>query len=630
MSPTGICNQRSRQLTPPFIIAVLYATSATWGQPTHTVEGKTYATVPERVLVHPGGTLEVQVHAVEVPAGGRLEDVCPTIVPVFELLPDGRLQAGLTVRNDSGVETAAFRYIEPWGVSMTAEGTEYVVDARRRYRTNSHGTFLPDYVEHLEGSETVSVLYGIREDPFGMAAPMVHHRAPGWTITFQPDIGQFDAAFGEASRADMLLSLDRVKVRVENVLLDSVGNVNVVINFAPTPANRAATTTLDLFDSNWGPVIGHVFDLAEANSEEGYEITLYGGLPSGGVPFVHTNGFGTDTATRIAYPPALGRHLQVGIIPPGDGTTTISTGRIWDWDALDGPRAATDEDFEAVMTHEVFHVVGFQSLGDEPNIPHAENVITIWDAFRFPNSAGPTISDAELSSVARELRPMQAAIFASAINDANSVYPAAQGSRAGGDDDEPQHWKRHTALTPPVPVGIMDPSPTAASAANGGRYYKLPDLRALDIIGWNLNSAAIRQGASIIPLGEPQDGVALASATPTFTWGPDDENFKWHLWVFSETSTAPADNVITVLDLLDTTFTVPIDQALPAGLYTWLIAGENETGYVYSATRTFTISTQVCAVDFNDNGVADVPDILRSSPHGSRRIRSPTLMVLTA
>jgi hypothetical protein len=123
----------------------------------------------------------------------------------------------------------------------------------------------------------------------------------------------------------------------------------------------------------------------------------------------------------------------------------------FDFDPTDGINAES-YDFDAVITHEMGHVLGFDSLvGDLELHPTDPVAVSSWDLFRFRAAVtipGFKTTDRVLSSGGTQ-------IFSDGTNQAPLSTGRTDGS--GGDGQQAEHWKDF--LNPPNSVywGIMEP-----------------------------------------------------------------------------------------------------------------------------------------------------------------------------
>ena len=183
-----------------------------------------------------------------------------------------------------------------------------------------------------------------------------------------------------------------------------------------------------------------------------------------------------------------------------DATITFNSNFSFDFDNSDGVSMGT-KDFETVAAHELGHALGFISIVD-----YIESVIgqpqvvppTTLDLFRFNNASDPT-DIASFTTAVRELRPGQAAVF----DDLTNEYAFSTGET--GDGNQASHWKADelTGTT----IGLMDPT-----LANGVvTLISAADIRALDLIGWDLAVTTVPEPASLLGLVFGLGALGIAS-----------------------------------------------------------------------------------------------------------------------
>ena len=215
----------------------------------------------------------------------------------------------------------------------------------------------------------------------------------------------------------------------------------------------------------------HLVDLASSEEER----ALYYSMPDF---FVTTDLGDTDT---VVGPSALFRAQQfIGDIavpdlepgiwgpPPAIG---FNSSVLYDFDPTDGVDPGK-EDFEAAVSHEIGHVLGFVSYTGLVELDSSQDIsLSVWDLFRMRPGSAFSTADRILSS------------GGSQVYIAGSVsYPLSTGrpDGTGGDGHPASHWKDDTFIGDRI--GIMDPT-----IPQGKRQtITFKDLATLDTLGYSL------------------------------------------------------------------------------------------------------------------------------------------------
>ncbi len=408
----------------------------------------------------------------------------------------------------------------------------------------------------------------------------------------------------------MMGALGRVKTRLERILTGSTGTVLFTLTWAaPTlPDSIGQAQGSQGYVAGAAAAKDRLINQAEADNESVTEIKLYNALPAPNIPFFWTGTTAAD-ATSVVVPSALNKHL--GFAPQttsNDGTITIRPpSATLKWQFWRGPLLSGHEMFESVVTHECLHLFGFSSQAEATTQP---TILFSWDLFRFAESNIPA-STGQFLLLSRELRPTIEASWITRTGDQNAVYKASRGTRTGGDGFQGSHWRSVSRLTPSQPIGVMDPAATTAVTYSGNqnRYITRPDIEALDVMGWNLNPPTISLAVaeSVSPLSPAPAAVIPAGDPLTFGWESSGGE-SWTLFIY-QGSEVLADNPLRVYeDLASLTLTVPSEEALPIGEYTWYVVASTLAGDTGSSHRNFSV-VATCPADFNGDGNLDPDDL---------------------
>jgi hypothetical protein len=208
-----------------------------------------------------------------------------------------------------------------------------------------------------------------------------------------------------------------------------------------------------------------------------------------------------------------------------DATIEFNRDRNWDFDRSDGV-VPPQYDFQTMLAHEIGHVLGFQSAidqfgdwllvdkweswsetGGKPVPSLYKNIApTTLDMFRF--SEGDVPADlAEFTANPRNLNPFVEDISAAylVLDPSLRSYEMEPGFWVNQDQSpkgkQASHWKNRPTSSE---IGIMD----AVMPAGLGPDIMDSDLRAMDVVGWNLVVQSTGGGVTWNG-GEPSDTSPL-------------------------------------------------------------------------------------------------------------------------
>lgn len=184
---------------------------------------------------------------------------------------------------------------------------------------------------------------------------------------------------------------------------------------------------------------------------------------------------------------AMGFSGLDGIFGVADATITFNSQFGFDYNNANGVGSGL-MDFETVAAHEIGHALGFVSSVDQINGASGTITVNPLDLFRFGATPGNT---AQFTNFSRQLTQGGSATF----SDLTNQWGFSTGTFAG-DGNQASHWKADD-ITGNF-IGIMDPTLAYGTV----EPITAADIRALDVIGWDLQTQTPEPGTcALIGLG---------------------------------------------------------------------------------------------------------------------------------
>ena len=294
------------------------------------------------------------------------------------------------------------------------------------------------------------------------------------------------AALQQPENAQVLAAFERAAAVWENLITSEI-TVVIDVDYGLTrfgtayPENVLGSTSGGIF---FAPTYSSLRNRLVARATVGDESNIIAALPAGsaGVP----TDSGTKTEMDVGSPLARALGLITAHANPDDTTGNDRLGRApsigfnskfsFDFDPTDGISAGKS-DFDAVVVHELGHVLGFDTEAGLLEVaPTATLRPTVWDLFRFrPGTTAASFSTAQrVLTTGGEQRYFDGA--------PELALSTGNPEGEGGDGEQASHWKDDRFGG--GYIGIMDP--TLSSGVR--RQMTANDRRALDFMGYNLGA----------------------------------------------------------------------------------------------------------------------------------------------
>lgn len=306
-----------------------------------------------------------------------------------------------------------------------------------------------------------------------------------------------------AGNAPALAAFQRAALQWADFISDPI-TVNVDANLANlgSPTTIGTTSSVGV-QGSYDSIVNLLRVDGAAEADDGLVASLptfaqfTAVLPAG---FTLNGNAGSTKANLKAIDQSFDFDAQFGV---SDGTITFNTQFNFDYDNSDGVSPGT-VDFETVAAHEIGHLLGFVSEVDRIDVALSNSQTVnnvnprLLDLFRFNDDqvGGDPSNLSEFTTFPRRLSPGgdHIADFITAFAGLPAELELSTG-RNTGDGRQASHW-RDNALSGLL-IGIMDPTLPNQTVIPVG----LADLRALDLIGYDINIPEPASGALLLAGG---------------------------------------------------------------------------------------------------------------------------------
>lgn len=547
-------------------------------------------------LMVPHGPKSIPTHVEVLPDGCAVlrvrdavpHEALPTSVPVLTKGPDGSVHSGVLLRNWSDRPVPFLEVQQPSRVVVTGEGP-FELET-----WTVSPTWCGGWREGIPPGTSIQI-------PFSEVVQVVHE-AEGpppppdrgnWSLQIAGDVTTFPPNDVQA----IAQATTRIAGAVTPIFRRSTGMARVAIVFADLGgANGPRAVTGPLTTATSLNTVRMNLTTRLDDPESPAENAIYAQLPPAAtVNVVFANGQVTQVSS-IEVVSALATHWGQPQPAQPDAFIAINRARMWDYNVRNGVDAGK-EPFERSLYHECMHALGFRCLLES----ETDNRITVWDLFRI--SRADLMDDGaqagEFRNSSRMLQPGVEAYGVTLLGAGNS-YRVSTGIPQQGGDYESPHWKHETVDQPYI--GLMDPDSTRVTT----NLIEVPDLRAMDIIGWDLHLGEPPVAPEPPAPEAPPDQQSGTSLSPQFLWFMGSGSDVSDLYVFRGIVVNSAAEVISAPDLVVDTYTPGPDTLRPGTVYLWFVTAVNAVGFAYSEQRTFT--TAGCSADWDRSGAVNSSD----------------------
>jgi hypothetical protein len=514
----------------------------------------------------------------------------PSTVPIFSLNAKGQLKSGVWYINRTN-EPQFMAIRQPGAVFRDIDG---VYKIKYILRAQADGeTITPGGEMMLPGPDFVEVVKEWRRPSIPQTGAAIPDRSRNNNRNCNLVIVNF---LDEPLATIAGSAIERVSDRICQMLSLEQEQIFVILQTsASLPSGMSALPAFDFEEPYSNSRL--LLEFFPDSFSDASEHAIYENLPNS--LSAQVRNFGLTTITKSVIPIDLYQKWG-GSAAEDTHFINVSSTSDWhcDWQV---PTPPTAVDFEAAMTHEMLHVLGYFSMIDSDPAVFA-NYSQIFDFLRLRGTQGSVSGQTFFNAVRwflPEISPGHRCV--TKLSNAAWVFPMSTGIAAiGGDGYQAMHWKSDQVWG--SRIGIMDPLIRLGEIYP--TYLYASDIRAIDLIGWDIDESQVEQAPQPPePIDPPNNEVEVLLAT-TFTWTPTTSNSS--LFVFEGTTPSVDTLVFEARNLSGSSFTLPTGTLQGGTTYSWYVVAVGNVERTFGPTRTFTTR---CVADFDGSGFVDTEDI---------------------
>lgn len=567
--------------------------------------------IPTAVVANADGSFDISTSPIPATPIGDYYSLNETEIPVYSRSADGKLFPGIVLTNSTDDLIPKYHLYKPsmvyfddgdWKVrNLFASGSVNLAPGNSFTLLDSTSCSIGVVDEDLfTGVLPISFVVGTQEEP---------------TV-----IIDYDPA-GAPAWADQTMMEDAIDRAVEawtELLVNEADTPNHNFRFLwDTTDQLDATTvaqaqTLTDFNSIWN-VVRQNFQASSDSGSSPAEDSLYLQFPSGPSVRYAWSQDADDDAFVIGF--TIAQLINSGTPRIESQDIILNT----DPEFSNGDPAAIDLDPEdgidadkldlvGVLIHEIGHNIGFISTQYLIEDQVLTDQITMWDVFRLGISAadGGNVTAGEFSGEIRELRPDVDAWGVAALGQ-NRLWPLDTAAEEGNVG----HWADFPP-TSPMYIGLMYPTVDVGSRLVDGSYFQLADIKAVDVMGYDIDDNGIDDGPEPGDNVDPEPDEQVDPTLPTgLVWNTGNNGTLQHVFVYRLGVNGERIEVFSQRDLAPSTTTVsiPADTLVPGAQHEWFVTTDNWRGFAYStATQFFAEGGTPCVADVNGDGMLTPAD----------------------